>query len=851
LREAVDLVRAARRLGDAAAEVEATRLKGWLERELTDYAASRRSLARAARLGREHGLVGPTADVLATRASVNLEQGRLRQARRDIRASRALLEGESSAEIDLQEAILEDASGNLLAAAELYGRVLGRTRLRTPIETRLRAQNNLALVLSQLGRFTGAAAAAHAARALAEQVGRSSVGIVTHNEALIAVRSGRVAEALAMFDRAEGILREVGWPLGEAYIERIEVLMSLNLLGDASRTAERAIAHLERAGVVLLLGEAHLAHGRVLLARGDSEGAERAVTLALPHLRRSRGDVWRARATLLLVHARLGSGRGTHRDAASIGEAIETLASSGFQAEEIDARLTLARLQRHLGNVEAARAQLEAVTTHRRHQVAFVRLKARVATCLLTEMDRDYAGVRRSARAGLEDLDRYRVALPTAELRALASAHGVELAVLGLQSSLVARRPSAVFDWIERGRQASALSVAPEPHSPAVAQTMARLRAVVAQQASSEDESPGEQRRLVARQARLEAEVLRLLRSEKATVPTAITRARAAHVRSNLQDAALISFAVVGQRTLAVCLRRTRVSLHDLGDTAQAVMEAGALAFGLRRLMRARSPASLDAARGSVAYSMATLDALLAAPLARALSSTEEVVVIPTGSLFGVPWHALDTLSSKRVTVCPSASLWLRATAARSDGKVIVAAGPDLAAAPQEVHAIGRLHDGATVLVPPRSTVQAVSDAIDGARLVHLACHGSFRADNPSFSSLQLSDGPLTMLDFEGLSSAPNSVILASCDAGLSGVLPGEELRGFVSALLTRGARSVVASAVPVPDVDTMPLMIDVHARLAMGHGVADALDVSRRRLDDHDPSRLVVRLAFAHFGAC
>jgi hypothetical protein len=61
----------------------------------------------------------------------------------------------------------------------------------------------------------------------------------------------------------------------------------------------------------------------------------------------------------------------------------------------------------------------------------------------------------------------------------------------------------------------------------------------------------------------------------------------------------------------------------------------------------------------------------------------------------------------------------------------------------------------------------------------------------------------------------------------------------------------VVASAVPVPDVDTMPLMIDVHSRLAMGHGVADALDASRGRLDDHDPARLVVRLAFAHFGAC
>ena len=55
--------------------------------------------------------------------------------------------------------------------------------------------------------------------------------------------------------------------------------------------------------------------------------------------------------------------------------------------------------------------------------------------------------------------------------------------------------------------------------------------------------------------------------------------------------------------------------------------------------------------------------------------------------------------------------------------------------------------------------------AIDGAWLVHVAAHGTFRSDSPLFSAIELDDGPLTVYDLERLKRAPYRVILSSCNS--------------------------------------------------------------------------------------
>ena len=178
-----------------------------------------------------------------------------------------------------------------------------------------------------------------------------------------------------------------------------------------------------------------------------------------------------------------------------------------------------------------------------------------------------------------------------------------------------------------------------------------------------------------------------------------------------------------------------------------------------------------------------------------------------------------------------------------------VVAGPGLSGAIDEATAVASLYPQARLLLPPDSTADAVASAMAEASMAHLACHGIFRADNPSFSSLELSDGPLTVIDLERMGRTPDLVVLAACDTGASEVLPGEELRGFLAAVLTLGTHAVVASAVPVPDVDTASMMTRLHAELRGGARLAEAVRRARNTCDTATANGLVASLAFGCFG--
>ena len=73
------------------------------------------------------------------------------------------------------------------------------------------------------------------------------------------------------------------------------------------------------------------------------------------------------------------------------------------------------------------------------------------------------------------------------------------------------------------------------------------------------------------------------------------------------------------------------------------------------------------------------------------------------------------------------------------------------------------------------ATAADVLAALDGAWLAHIAAHGTFRADNPMFSSILLDDGPLTVHDFERLGRTPYRLVLSSCDSGVVATVGTDE----------------------------------------------------------------------------
>jgi CHAT domain-containing protein len=158
------------------------------------------------------------------------------------------------------------------------------------------------------------------------------------------------------------------------------------------------------------------------------------------------------------------------------------------------------------------------------------------------------------------------------------------------------------------------------------------------------------------------------------------------------------------------------------------------------------------------------------------------------------------------------------------------------------------LHGGALAVGGDAATVAQSLANLDGARLAHIAAHGTFRADAPMFSSLQLSDGPLTVHDLDRLARPPVEMVLSACDSGNAAPIGTYEALGLVSSLLAMGTSTVLASVVPVNDLATVGVMRDVHEVVGRGGSLADGWLAARRAA--HDPLSQATAAAFTAWGA-
>ncbi|NGM16351.1 CHAT domain-containing protein [Verrucosispora sp. CWR15] len=268
-------------------------------------------------------------------------------------------------------------------------------------------------------------------------------------------------------------------------------------------------------------------------------------------------------------------------------------------------------------------------------------------------------------------------------------------------------------------------------------------------------------------------------------------------------------------------VRDGRVSLHDLGPLAEAAKLVRWHRFGLRRLITTGDSA---AAQAGAAHAAAALDRQLFDPVRRRLAD-RPLVVVPVGELHAVGWAELPTCAGRAVTVAPSATVWLGADRREAaTGPPVLASGPRLPAGQAEVRRLARVLPGAQLLTGADATADALTRALDGAGLVHIAAHGTFRADNPQFSTLELAGGPLFAYEWERVARPPGCVVLSACESGLTGIRPGDEVMGFAAVLLALGTRCLIATVLPVPADPTTALMLDLHRRMRAGARPAHAL---------------------------
>lgn len=227
----------------------------------------------------------------------------------------------------------------------------------------------------------------------------------------------------------------------------------------------------------------------------------------------------------------------------------------------------------------------------------------------------------------------------------------------------------------------------------------------------------------------------------------------------------------------------------------------------------------------------------------------DSLAIVPHGLLHYVPFHALFDgqnylIDRYEIFYAPSATVLAlcqqRRVAIHSRALIAGVSDGLIPAALTETHGVARtlaergidtkiLTDGAT-------TLAAVLMLAPDRDLLHFACHGLFRADNPMFSALKLHDGWLTAVDVMQLDLTDTLVTLSACESGRGTVLQGDEVIGLPRAFLGSGAAAVVVSLWFVQDETTGMLMTDWYQRLGEGLGRAAALRAAQQSLRQRYP---------------
>ena len=287
------------------------------------------------------------------------------------------------------------------------------------------------------------------------------------------------------------------------------------------------------------------------------------------------------------------------------------------------------------------------------------------------------------------------------------------------------------------------------------------------------------------------------------------------------------------------------------------------------------------------ANSRALYDALLG-PIDSTLVGKRQVVIVPDGPLWQLPFQALETprrkflIQERVVSYAPSiaalSALEDRRLARPARAPYLVALGdPAVSGAPatpastaanvpakssaavrglsavrlpeaaREVRSLGKLYgpSHSTVLVAEAASESALRQRAAQASILHVATHGVLDDRNPMYSQLllapggarsggrdeeHLTDGRLEAWEVVDLGIAADLTVLSACQTARGGVNAwGEGIVGLSWSLFAAGTSTAVVSQWEVDSASTTSLMIAFHQRLrAQARGVGGAAEALR-----------------------
>jgi tetratricopeptide (TPR) repeat protein len=753
------------------------------------------------------------------------------------------------------------------AAAEGRYRVLGMTdRLGEILDNR-------GAILLLLGRGKEALAAHEAAAAIFAAAGLT----LSHAKALsnIGEANRQLADyrrSLDAFERARRLYDSLGAlaDKGLLLIDTAGAYLELNLYAEALAAYQKAHALLRHTGMVHDRARALWGIGSTLIARSEFEEAETALVEAADLF--AAADNAPLLSGVMLEQAALQEARGDHGAAvATVRRALSLVSERDWSVQRVYAHLRLADLllpddseaESHL--LEASRLAERLALPHLRY-----RLNERLGSLRRLQGRDEEARV--LLEAAVDEIERLRGTVAHETMRASflrdKTTAYEELLKLHLASGgdedshsafAIAERAKsrALVDLLTGVVQGSA-TLADDAVEGRIRDLQSDLNVTYGRMfGGTDDDMPLPDLR--GRAVELEREISQLRLRAAATSDLFAPPAASDSLQHLPPDVTLLAYHLVGDEIVTFFHGQGGIRVvRNPGSAATVARLVQQLdvqwdRLGTGREFAERHMALLERSTQRVLTSLyeeliESLEPLLEETVDRTSDRTEasrKLVIVPHGLLHRVPFHALFDggsylLERFEVSYAPSAKVYslCQGRIPRGFDKALVlgVADPSIPAVAEETQAVVKHLPAAELLRDQQATVEALRLKVPGCGVLHLACHGMFRVDNPMFSSLKVGDGWLAASDVIRLDLEGALVTLSACESGRNEIYAGDELMGLTRAFLGAGATTLVASLWLVQDETTAELMENWYEHLSQGVGRATALRNAQLALKDKFP---------------
>lgn len=301
------------------------------------------------------------------------------------------------------------------------------------------------------------------------------------------------------------------------------------------------------------------------------------------------------------------------------------------------------------------------------------------------------------------------------------------------------------------------------------------------------------------------------------------------------ESKALLEYTAFGGVLSAFIMTNEKIEfVSDLADESEVLQlleglqfQFGALRYGAKNL-----GAFLGELKKRADFYLEKLYEKLVRPLENFLAA-RHLIVVPVGATHYIPFHALRKdarylIETREVVYAPSASVWQtlnRKPERRTENALLIGyADERIPLVEREIESLKEIFPAAKTFTGETANFQNYRQNAPHYDILHLACHGQFRPENPMFSSLHLADGFVTVRDICAQKLGAALVTLSACETGLNKIYAGDEILGLARGFLAAGAESLCLSLWTVSDEAATRLMRDLYVNLQRGASASASL---------------------------